>query len=194
MEFTPVFESIFPLVFGILLAFLGFPIYKLSIKVSGFILGFFIGITVAYFIDRYLFPLPYEHFVVAASGLLLGLLGSFSMHRWVKMLLFVGGFSLGMVLARGAFTGQEVFPAIPALAKLNDLIPGVNLLAILVALGIGIAAVLLEKFFVILFTCFWGARLVSTQIVNPYVFPAVMFCGILVQVWVLNRKSPGKKQ
>lgn len=191
-EFTPLFESIFPLVFGVILSFLGYPVYKLSIKVSGFILGFFIGITVAYFIDRYLFSLPYEHFVVAGSGLLLGLLGAMSMNRWIKLLLFVGGFSMGMVIARGSFIGQEVFPAIPALAKINDIIPGVNLMAILLAVAIGVTAIFLEKFFVILFTCFWGARLVSTQIINPYIFPAVLFSGILFQVWILSRRATSK--
>ncbi|MBN2056153.1 DUF4203 domain-containing protein, partial [bacterium] len=172
-------DAVVLLVLGIVLAFLGYPVYRLSLKIAGFIMGFFVGLTVVHFIDRYLVDLPYDTYCIAAGGLLLGLLGAMNMHRWVKVMLFVTGFSLGMVIARGSFAGQELFAAIPSLHQINAWVPGIDLLAILLAIVLGVVAILLEKFFIILFTSFWGARLISSHVVNPYIFPAVLFIGIL---------------
>ncbi len=177
---------------GFILAFFGQTVYKLSIRVAGFIIGGFLGIMIVKFITDALKIYQNQEIIAAAGGLLLGLLGAFAIRKWIKVLLFLAGGITGFMVGQTFFypemTGTTVHAAAEAesagqgLHSITDMLGNLNWQIIAAALVGGILAVLLERFFVILFSSFWGARMIESVFAYQYVFPVVLFVGILFQV------------
>jgi hypothetical protein len=175
------------LAIGVLMALAGYPIYRISLKMAGAVLGFYLGHIIGRLLGDLFSSRAHAQWISIAMALLLALIGGSILREWIRILLFVAGFALGVMVVAvpsGAIGAEELPSVIPVL--LDSLRAG-DLLPLAAGLIGGVLGVLLERPIIILLTSLWGAILVKSIFPAPWVLGAVLIGGVLAQA-VLFRK------
>ena len=136
---------LFAIVFGIVACFSGYRIFRFLFAILGFIIGAVLGVALAS-------ALVLDPGQVTIVKIVLGLLGGLIGAAVVWFLYIVGVFLAGAAI--GATVGAAIAYAVHAENTVQVV------LIVVVAIALGIAAVALQKVFIVLATAFGGAQLI----------------------------------
>ena len=184
----PLRESWALVLAGGLLLFLGWGIYRLSLRLFGFALGAVIGGLLAYvtlFVLAQTGVQDYqEHapIIIGVAALFLGVINLFMIMKVYYLMVAIGLALLG-ASAHGALNRMEVFQALPEnWAGFMEGNVGMLIMGILFA----VIGLLLHRYAIIFLTVYFGAALVYTGLPEDYRFeyliPTLMAIGLLVQI------------
>jgi Domain of unknown function (DUF4203) len=154
---------LFVIVFGIVACFSGYRIFRFLFAILGFIIGAVLGVTLA---STLVLVPGQETIIKIVLGLLGGLIGAA-----LAWFLYIVG-----VFLAGAGIGATVGAAIALAAHADNTLQ--LILTVVVAIAVGIAAVALQKVFIVLATAFGGAQLIVSgvsQLLNGSSASVVLF-------------------
>ena len=179
------YESVMMIVAGGLLCFAGWHLFRLSIRILGLLLGANIGYALSsVFFKTVESPVPvsWEPWVVLFFTCLFAFLGIVFIKSMVKIVLFIGGFLFGVILA-AVFTGGQMETLQPV--GIQIFVDNLSIWSLLSGLIFGILFIYFEKGFVILYTCSLGAYLISSRLgAQPMIFTVAFAAGTAVQFWM----------
>jgi hypothetical protein len=188
-------QSIALLVGGLVLCFAGGQLFKLSIRLMGFVLGASIGYVIS---TALLGVVPvevtasYKPWIILAASVFVGVVGITLIKTIVKAILFAAGAVFGLMV--GAVVTGGGLPA-GGQFNLNVFMHGLTLWSLALAVLCAVLFVMLESGFVIIYTSALGSYLIWSQFkVDSKFFYALSIVGAAVQFWKGNGggKPPAK--
>ncbi len=187
-------QLILPIMAGTLLLFLGWGLYKTSLKILGFLIGCALGVAVSYLplsllasqqpeIETYL---PW---IVGFVAIVLGLINARLFMKIYYLVVFLVGAFYGAALKMSLLDQwPEAVRWVDRLGSIGQSPWG----EILAALVFGLICVLLHKYLVILLTCLIGSALIVIPVdsllnVRIYwAFPILIGIGLISQFGLLR--------
>jgi len=191
-------SQIVTIVLGLMLCFAGWWLFRISIVITGFILGSGIGYIITSLMLKS-FPIHIQDSWTAWGTILLtiffGLMGILLMKSFIKILLFLAGFLFGIALVAIYSSGHT---GILQPNSIRWLIETFSIWSVVSGLLCGTLFILFERGFVIMYTCAVGAYLLTGLFECPsMVFYVLLLVGFIVQMWmskgsVRTRTEAGK--
>jgi len=133
------------LIFGLIECFFGYRIFKLTVKIVGFLLG-------ATLVGTYVYDIFQEIWQSLLAGLVGGIIGAFLMVAFYFVGIFLIGAFLGVVLGTVLSAGMQSNPEL--------------VFILILAVIMGFIALKFQKFMIIASTGFGGAWIVIKEITN----------------------------
>ncbi|MBI2371319.1 MAG: hypothetical protein HYV08_14000 [Deltaproteobacteria bacterium] len=180
-------EPWLPALAGLILALFGRRLYHLVFPLGGFLVGATIGLWLA-LVALDLFGLEaYRGAILAGAGLAFGL-ASAILFRWLRrVLVFLGGFVVGIVLRRAITHGAQMVPVREVALSLSPSFADLGLPDLLAGAAGGGFFLLFEGLFAIVLTALLGALLLTAAFGARWVFPVSFGSSVLLQ-WALGRR------
>jgi len=172
---------------GLILAIAGYPLYRISVRVSGALLGVYLGGVVGSALAHWCKLDDYQIWFVLACGIILALLASSILRKWIKTMLFLAGFTLGIMLSGIPVEGLSPGGIASAFRNIVSHVSHGNLWALAAGLLGGILGIFLERSVVIVLTSFVGSYLLFSVYPHPWILGLVMIAGVLCQTVVFKR-------
>lgn len=182
----PVF--LIPIIGGTLLTFMGWGIYKASLKVVGFLIGAAIGVALGYTVMLLLIQVqpelkPAVIWVVGFMALLLGLINARLFLKIYYVVVFIAGAvygaSLKIVLLEHWPPSRGWFESLGQLGES----PWAELI---LGLSLGLICVLLHRHVIILLTALLGSALIAITTELYWTFPVLAILGGMSQFGLLR--------
>ena len=170
---------------GALICLAGWQLFKISIKIIGFILGasigYGIGVLGLKLLNISVNP-SFEPWIPFLSALFVGLIGIIFIKTLVKSILFIAGLFFGLVVY-SVFAGMASGIVHPF--GIEMVIKNISIWAIVSGVVFGILFILFEKWFVILYTSAVGAYLIMSQLQGPWLlFYGLIVVGTVTQIFI----------
>ncbi len=177
--------SIVIIVIGIIICTAGWLLFRVSIKIIGFILGASIGYVIAVFGLEFISDSLHQSldpWIPFLCAILMGFLGIFLIKTVIKLILFIAGLFFGIAVFSiySSKTMGTIYPFGVEMITRN-----ISLWAIISGFIFGILFIIFEKWFVILYTSAVGAYLIMNQLHVPWViFYGLIVAGAIIQFFL----------
>ncbi len=182
-------ESAVLLAAGLLIGAAGWPLFRISARVIGLILGAGTGYILALVLSRSLashVPDSWESWGMLLVTVLFGVLGTVLIRFLVKTSLFVGGLLFGVLVVSA---WQGTLSNVEDAGSLTTVVEHLSAWSLGAGILSGVVFVFFEKAFVILFTAAVGAALLTTPLNLPREgFYVVLLAGTMAQLWLSRGK------
>lgn len=180
-------EPLLPALAGLILALFGRRLYHLVFPVGGFLVGATIGLWLV-LRTLPLFAVEYRGVVLAGAGLAFGLISAILFRGLRRVLVFLGGFVVGIELRRAVTHGTPMVPVREVALSLSQPFTDLGLPDLLAGAAGGAFFVLFEHLFAIVLTALLGAHLLTVAFGARWVFPVTFGSSVLLQ-WALGRRQ-----
>lgn len=171
------------LIAGILLTLAGWSFYKFGLKITGLFLGGSIGFLLGRIALGWIQNESWEIPIAILIGAVCAYLGFHLFFKLYYLLVFLAGWLYGVFILRelpllekiGGMVGEDIQPYLQ-----SEFAPWVG------GLILGVLAILLHKYIIIILTSFGGAGILTYVFNENFVFIPILVGGILTQLGILK--------